>query len=61
MKQVNKKTLAQNILKNQKFIAKYKTLDAQLQNTNFQYNYLDIKVTIDGNNGSDVECNEWNG
>ena len=35
--QVSKKTLAQNILKNQKFIMKYKNLDAQLQNTLFEY------------------------
>ena len=34
--QQNKKQLAQNILKNQKFITKYKNLDAQLQNTTFQ-------------------------
>ena len=33
---VNKRTLAQNILKNQKFILKYKNLDAQLQNTMFE-------------------------
>ena len=35
--QVSKKTLAQNILKNQRFIVKYKNLDAQLQNTMFEY------------------------
>ena len=34
--QVNKRTLAQNILKNQGFIKKYKNLDAQLQNTMFE-------------------------
>ena len=34
--QGNKKMLAQNILKNQKFIMKYKNLDAQLQNTAFE-------------------------
>ena len=34
--QVSKKTLAQNILKNQRFIVKYKNLDAQLQNTMFE-------------------------
>ena len=34
---VSKKTLAQNILKNQQFIKKYKNLDAQLQNTMFEY------------------------
>lgn len=34
--QQNKKQLAQNILKNQKFIVKYKNLDAQLQNTTFE-------------------------
>jgi hypothetical protein len=34
---VSKKTLAQNILKNQRFILKYKNLDAQLQNTMFEY------------------------
>jgi len=35
--QISRRTLAQNILKNQKFIAKYKNLDAQLQNTMFEY------------------------
>jgi uncharacterized protein YlxW (UPF0749 family) len=35
--QANKRTLAQNILKNQTFIKKYKNLDAQLQNTMFEY------------------------
>jgi hypothetical protein len=35
--QVNKRALAQNILKNQTFIKKYKNLDAQLQNTMFEY------------------------
>ena len=34
--QGNKKMLAQNILKNQTFIRKYKNLDAQLQNTTFE-------------------------
>jgi hypothetical protein len=34
--QVNKRALAQNILKNQGFIKKYKNLDAQLQNTMFE-------------------------
>jgi hypothetical protein len=34
--QVNKRNLAQNILKNQGFIKKYKNLDAQLQNTMFE-------------------------
>ncbi len=34
--QSNKKMLAQNILKNQKYINKYKNLDAQLQSTSFQ-------------------------
>lgn len=34
--QANKRTLAQNILKNQGFIKKYKNLDAQLQNTMFE-------------------------
>ena len=33
---VNKRNLAQNILKNQGFIKKYKNLDAQLQNTMFE-------------------------
>ncbi len=37
--QVNKRNLAQNILKNQKFIVKYKNLDAQLQNTMFEYKF----------------------
>ena len=34
---VSRRQLAQNILKNQKFINKYKNLDAQLQNTMFEY------------------------
>lgn len=34
---VSRRTLAQNILKNQKFIMRYKNLDAQLQNTMFEY------------------------
>lgn len=34
--------LAQNILKNQKFIIKYKNLDAQLQNTMFEYYFCYI-------------------
>ena len=34
--QATKKTTAQAILKNQRFIARYKTLDAQLQNTIFE-------------------------
>ena len=38
--QANKKNIAQNILKNQRFIQKYKQLDAQLQNTLFEYDYL---------------------
>lgn len=38
--QVAKKNIAQNILKNQRFITKYKNLDAQLQNTMFQYSIL---------------------
>lgn len=29
--------LAQNLLKNQKFVMKYKKLDAQLQGTMFEY------------------------
>ena len=33
---VSRRTLAQNILKNQKFIMRYKNLDAQLQNTMFE-------------------------
>lgn len=37
--QVNKRNLAQNILKNQKFIVKYKNLDSQLQNTMFEYKF----------------------
>ncbi len=35
--QITKRTLGQNILKNQRFIVKYKNLDAQLQNTMFEY------------------------
>ena len=35
--QVSRRQTAQNILKNQKFINKYKNLDAQLQNTMFEY------------------------
>lgn len=38
---VNKRNLAQNILKNQGFIKKYKNLDAQLQNTMFEYLWVD--------------------
>lgn len=34
--QQRKKQIAQNILKNQRFIAKYQQLDGQLQNTQFQ-------------------------
>lgn len=45
--QVNKKTLAQNILKNQRFITKYKNLDAQLQGTTFEYKLYDL------------DCNQW--
>lgn len=37
MTQASRKNLAMNILKNQKFILKYKNLDAQLQNTMFEY------------------------
>jgi hypothetical protein len=33
--QVTKKTLAQNILKNERMVKKYKDMDAQLQNTTF--------------------------
>jgi hypothetical protein len=32
----SKRQLGQNIIKNQKFIIKYKNLDAQLQNTVFE-------------------------
>ena len=35
--QGNKKNLAQNILKNQRYIQKYKQLDNQLQTTLFEY------------------------
>jgi hypothetical protein len=45
--QTSRKTTAQNILKNQKFILKYKNLDAQLQNTMFEYL------------PSDIGCSRW--
>ena len=44
MIQVSKKQLAQNILKNQKFILKYKNLDAQLQNTTFEYYFCHSRL-----------------
>ena len=34
--QAAKKNVAQNILKNQRFIKRYKTIDNQLQNTIFE-------------------------
>lgn len=34
--QANKRNVAQNILKNQRFMDKYRKLDNQLQNTQFQ-------------------------
>lgn len=40
----SKKSIAQNILKNQRFITKYKNLDAQLQNTQFQYLYINVRL-----------------
>lgn len=33
---VTKKTIAQNILKNERMVKKYKDMDAQLQNTTFE-------------------------
>ena len=56
--QASKKNTAQNILKNQRFIQRYKTLDNQLQNTIFEYAVVLYQITIDGNNGTDAECDE---
>ena len=43
---MTKRTLAQNILKNQKFIMKYKNLDAQLQNTMFEYQFIKLDFNL---------------
>lgn len=54
--------MAQNILKNERTIKRYKDLDTQLQNTTFQY-FFKIKNQIapDEHNGPDAECDDRNG
>lgn len=59
--QVAKKQIAQNILKNQRFITKYKNLDAQLQNTMFQYNISLRQAPSNGNNGANAKRHDGNG
>lgn len=57
--QGNKKNVAQNILKNQRFIQRYRQLDNQLQNTIFEYNFYFIQAPTDGYYGPNAKCHEW--